>query len=410
MEKARQQIESGNSLRAGLLATNSIRGGANRRVLDRIKQSGDIFMAWSDEPWILEGAGVRISIVGFDPGSDVHRVLDGVPVNTINSSLTADIDISAASRLNENRTLSFIGGMKKGPFELSATEAEAMLSMPINPNDRPNSDVVRRWANGLDVTRRPQNQWLVDFGTDRTLEESAMYELPFEHVKRHVYPLRVNHREKVQADRWWLHARPAPDMRAALQKLDRYLCTPRVAKYRLFVWLTPDVLPDCQLVVFAREDDYYFGVLHSRAHEVWSLRMGTSLEDRPRYTPTTCFETFPFPWPPGKEPLDDPRLQAIAAAAKALDDTRRNWLDPEGATEAELKKRTLTNLYNQRPTWLLNLHATLDRAVWDAYGWPAEEVPGEMPQEVILERLLGLNLERTRGAYITLSQDLRSPL
>ena len=151
------------------------------------------------------------------------------------------------------------------------------------------------------------------------------------------------------------------------------------------------------MIVFAREDDYFFGVLHSRAHEVWSLRMGTWLGkgNDPRYTPTTCFETFPLPWPPGTGPVDDPRVVAIGEAAKALNELRENWLNPEGATEAELKKRTLTNLYNQRPTWLQNAHAALDRAVWDAYGWPADEVPADVEEDVILSRLLALNTQRS---------------
>ncbi len=88
--------------------------------------------------------------------------------------------------------------------------------------------------------------------------------------------------------------------------------------------------------------------------------MGTSLEDRPRYTPTTCFETFPLPWSPGHEPTSDPPHTAIGDAARRLDELRRNWLNPPDAIEAELKKRTLTNLYNQRPTSLLN---ALDRAI-----------------------------------------------
>lgn len=105
-------------------------------------------------------------------------------------------------------------------------------------------------------------------------------------------------------------------------------------------------------------------------------------------------ETYPFPWPPGQEPVDDPLVQGIGAAAKALDDARSNWLNPADASEAELKKRTLTNLYNTNPTWLQNLHATLDRAVWDAYGWPSDETPAEVEEDVILSRLLALNLER----------------
>ena len=175
-------------------------------------------------------------------------------------------------------------------------------------------------------------------------------------------------------------------MRRALEGLARFLATPTVAKHRLFVWMEGTTLADHQIIAFALDDDYSFGVLHSRAHELWALRMGTSLEDRPCYTPTTCFETFPFP-----EPSDEQR-EGISAAAKRLDGLRRNWLDPEGASEAELKKRTLTNLYNARPTWLANAHARLDRAVYAAYGWPAE-----LPDEEVLKNLLALNLERSSG-------------
>jgi hypothetical protein len=174
------------------------------------------------------------------------------------------------------------------------------------------------------------------------------------------------------------------------------IVTPIVAKHRLFVWLPADAYADHALGVFAREDDYFLGVLHSRAHEIWSLRMGTSLEDRPRYTPTTCFETFPLPWPPGTEPTDDPRVIAIGEAAVELDRLRRNWLDPDGASEAELKKRTLTNLYNARPAWLQHAHAALDRAVWAAYGWDDPD-PASVEEDAILARLLALNGERAAG-------------
>ncbi|HEY7031735.1 MAG TPA: hypothetical protein VH482_10425, partial [Thermomicrobiales bacterium] len=114
-----------------------------------------------------------------------------------------------------------------------------------------------------------------------------------------------------------------------------------------------------------------------------------------RYTPTTCFETFPLPWPPGQEPTADPRVQAIAAAAKDLDDKRRAWLDPPGATPADLKKRTLTNLYNARPAWLAQAHARLDQAVWAAYGWEDDD-PSAVAEDAILSRLLALNEERSR--------------
>ena len=117
----------------------------------------------------------------------------------------------------------------------------------------------------------------------------------------------------------------------------------------------------------------------------------------PRYTPTTCFETFPLPWPPGQEPWRDPRVHTIANAAHALDTARRAYLNPPDATPDVLKKRTLTNLYNERPTWLSMLHADLDRAVWDAYGWDDAD-PHAVSEDVILARLLALNLERA-GAH-----------
>ena len=104
---------------------------------------------------------------------------------------------------------------------------------------------------------------------------------------------------------------------------------------------------------------------------------------------TTCFETFPLPWSPGQEPQDDPRVETIAGAARELVEKRDAWLNPSGASEAELKKRTLTNLYNQRPTWLDLAHRKLDEAVLDAYGWPHD-----LTDEGVLERLLALNLER----------------
>ncbi len=149
------------------------------------------------------------------------------------------------------------------------------------------------------------------------------------------------------------------------------------------------MLPANLLIVIARDDDYFFGVLHSRAHELWSLRLGTSLEDRPRYTPTTTFETYPFPWPPGQEPAADPRVVAIAEAARRLVDLRDRWLNSPDLAEAELKRRTLTNLYNARPTWLANAHAALDRAILDAYGWPHD-----LTDDDLLARLLTLNAAR----------------
>jgi type II restriction/modification system DNA methylase subunit YeeA len=180
-------------------------------------------------------------------------------------------------------------------------------------------------------------------------------------------------------------------MRAAIAKLTRYIVTPRVAKHRLFVWLERNVIPDGRLNVFTREDDYFFGVLHSHIHEIWSLAHAAKhgVGNDPTYNNRACFETFPFPWPPRQEPVDDPRVQAIAQAAQELVAKRAAWLNPPGLEGKELQKRTLTNLYNQRPTWLELAHKKLDAAVFAAYGWPAD-----LTDEEILARLLALNLQR----------------
>ena len=377
--KAQRAIEAGAVKRAGLLATQGIRGGANRRVLQRIKETGDIFMAWSDRPWVLEGAAVRISIVAFDDGSQWDRELNGRTVQSINSSLSIGADLTAAERLEDNLRIAFMGDTKGGPFDIPAALAQRMLDSP-NPHGKGNSDVVKPWVNGSDIVKRNRGMWIIDFG-GMGIEDAALYEVPFEYVNEWVRPQKE--KSKSTAHGWWLHERPRPEMREALKGLNRYIVTPTAAKHRLFVWLTWDVIPDHQLIAVARNDDYTFGVLHSKFHEVWALVRGTHLGVTPRYTPTTCFETFPFP-----RPTEEQR-EAIGAIAAELNRLREGWLNPEGVSAAELKKRTLTNLYNQRPTWLDNVHARLDAAVADAYGWPADLADGD-----ILERLLALNLER----------------
>jgi hypothetical protein len=364
-ERARALIETGQVRRAGLLATNSIRGGVNRRVLERVNETGNVFMAWDDRPWILEGAAVRVSMIGFDDGSETTRMLNGYTVVTINADLTSSDNLTAAKRLTENKNICFYGSQQKGSFDITPAKARELLSQP-NSFGLDMSDVVKKGVNGIQILRRTDETWVIDFGIDMALEQASLYEAPFEYVRRVVYSERQNRTEKRQRDYWWLHARPSPRYREILKLQKRYMATPALAKHRVFVWLDSSILADHAVVVFAREDDYFQRALQAKPHVLWAFRMGTSLEDRPRYTPSTCFETFPFPWAPGQEPIDDPRVAAIAAAAGDLVEKRDRWLNPEGASEADLKKRTLTNLYNERPTWLRLAHEKLDRAVLEA--------------------------------------------
>jgi type II restriction/modification system DNA methylase subunit YeeA len=425
-EKARAAIGLGKTKHAGLVSTNSIRGGANRKVLERIKQSGDIYEAWDDEPWVVEGAAVRVSLVCFAGKEEAaalpHR-LDGKEVLSIYSDLTAmnaanlDVDLGQAKRLKENAGIAVRGCEKWGKFEVEGDLARKWLAMPLNPHGKRNAEVLRPWINGMDITRRPSDQWIIDFGPDMSAGKAALYETPFKYILENVKQEREKNRENQTGSRWWLHRRSGDDLRVLMKKCRRYIVTPRVSKYRLFIWCPFPVIPDSATFAFARGDDTSFGVLHSRFHEIWALRLGTSLEDRPRYTPSTTFETFPFPQGltpdiPAATYANDPMAQKIAAAAKRLNELRNNWLNPpdlvvrvaevvEGypdrilpkdeAAARVLKQRTLTNLYNERPTWLDNAHRDLDEAVAHAYGWKPD-----MSDDEMLTKLLALNLERAK--------------
>jgi hypothetical protein len=448
-EKARQQIASGQLTAAGLVTTNSIRGGANRKVLDAIEQSQCIFEAWSDEGWVNDGAAVRVSLIAFGPEQD-ERWLDGTTVTRIHSDLTAGsdtlVDLTHAKRLSTNAGVTFQGPVLIGQFDVEPELGREWLRAP-NPNGRPNSDVLRPLTNGKDIAARPRGAWVVDFNVFEA-GSASLYEKPFEYVETFVKPSRANNPRVNRRERWWIHGETGAGWRSVTTNISRFIATSRVAKFRNFVWFNAICWPSDAVVGIARADDTTFGILHSRLHELWSLRMGTSLEDRPRYTPTTCFETFPFP--EGLTPADtahqqteatasgaliparitDPALKtaasAVAEAAARLHTLRENWLNPpewtqrvpevvplglerspypdriearpglSAADAAALKKRTLTHLYNQRPAWLAMAHEALDAAVATAYGWT--DYTPQMSDDELLARLLALNLQRSAAA------------
>jgi type II restriction/modification system DNA methylase subunit YeeA len=417
--RAQEAIVAGRVACAGLVATNSIRGGVNRRILDQIVKTGTISTAWADEPWTLDGAAVRVSLVCWGRERAIAPVLDGVVVPAIHADLTAyPADLTTARRIPSNAKLCFQGPVKVGAFDVAGSLARKWLTAPTNSNGRPNSDVVRPLANGIDISRRWTDTWIVDFSSCSEAE-AAFYAEPFSHVVLNVKPIRDRNRDTQRRERWWLLGRSGADLQEGLSRLPRYVVTVRHSRHRLFVWLKAPTLPDSALIAFARDDDTSFGILHSRFHELWALRMGSALEDRPRYTPSTTFETFPFP--DGLTPnqsasayAGDPRACRIADAARAIVKAREHWLTPpelvmhtpevvpgfpdgllprNAAAETTLRDRTLTNLYNQRGVpqgaWLDNLHRALDEAVAAAYGWPAD-----LNENEVLARLLALNLER----------------
>jgi|CXWL01.1.fsa_nt_gi SAM-dependent methyltransferase len=442
-EKARAMLEAGTLHRAGLVSTNSIRGGPSREVLDRIAGTTRIFEAWSDEPWVNNGAAVRVSLVGFGNAVGPAR-LNNAETEAIAADLNpvsvaaGQSDLTTAKRLSANAGGCFMGVTKVGPFDVDGATAREWLSRP-NAHGQSNSAVLRPSWNGLDLTRRDRDNWIVDFGAALAEIEAALFEAPFEFALATVKPFRATNNREAYRLNWWRHGESRPGLRALLARLPRFIATPEVAKHRIFAWVPRQVLPDKNLQVTPRADDATLGILHSRLHELWSLRLGSSLEDRPRYTPTTCFETFPFP--AGLTPADTahqrteplaggalipaeltPEVRinaaAIAHAAHRLVALRDAWLNPPEWTqrvaevtplgldhspypdrivakpgfEKDLAQRTLTKLYNQRPAWLAQAHAALDTTVAAAYGW-ADYTPA-LPDEEILRRLLALNLAR----------------
>ncbi|HEX4348840.1 MAG TPA: DNA methyltransferase [Verrucomicrobiae bacterium] len=297
-EKARRLIENKRCERAGLLATQGIRGGANREVLKRIKETGDIFFAESDREWILNGAMVHVSMVGFDNGLAKDRILNGKPEAVINANLTATADTTQAVQLVKNSGIAFIGTTKGGDFDIAEEEAVSILSLAGNPNGKPNSDVLKPILNGQDVLGRKPQRWLID-NAEASNEEACQYEQPHRIVVQRVKIERDKNRDKWLRDNWWKLQRVRPEMRLALVKVSRFIALPRVAKHRVCVWFQWPVVTDDQTVVFARDDNFFFGLIHSKIHEVWAYAQGTQVREREsgfRYRPTTCFETFPFPF------------------------------------------------------------------------------------------------------------------
>lgn len=417
---ADRMLREGRSRRVGFVATNSIRGGANRTVLDRICEHHVIFDAWSDEDWTLDGAAVRVSLVCFGlvgAMADGRRHLNREVVREVFADLTSgDLNLTAAARLRDNRSVAFQGPVLVGNFDVPGEMVRSWLSQPMNVNGKHNNAVLFPLRNGRDLNSRPRDFWVISFGS-MNKEESEFFEKPFEHVIKYVKPERDTNRRERRRIFWWRHGDLSPKMNTEIKKLTRYIATSQVSKHRFFVWMDRIIWPHQTVITIARDDYTSFGIVGSRWHIEWATRKGSWLGvgNDPRYTPTTTFETFPFPEGltpniPASAYADDPRAIRIALAAKRLDELREAWLNPPDLVKrvpevvpgypdrllpvdekaaATLKKRTLTNLYNERPAWLDNAHRELDRAVAAAYGWPED-----IAEDDALARLLDLNRER----------------
>ena len=381
-EQARDMIEHGKAKRAGLLGTQGIRGGQSRKVLERILDTGGIYFGESDRQWEPAGTNVHVSMVGFDDGSDTDYWLDGKRVSIINSDLTARAaDVTKAQRLLENQGIAYQGVITGRPEFIVPAERVAKWLRLGTRDGRDMKDVLKPLMNGADLMVKNADRWVIDFGADMPEDEAEVYFAPYNHLYENIGVRRDT------PDGWWLLHRPRRAMRRALAGLSRYVATSSVSRYRVFDWVDGETLPDHALIVFASDDDYLLGILQSKVHQAWSLANGSQHTSVPRYTHTTCFETFPFPNPP------DVVKDRIRDAADRLVKHRNDWKqERESQDKNGPVPSSLAALYGENSRQLRDRHAELDAAVFAAYGW--DEDPATMLEDVVLARLLELNLAR----------------
>jgi hypothetical protein len=292
------------------------------------------------------------------PSKEPERfVLDGEPVVGINTRLReSKVSIEEYEALPANLGRSFQGPIPAGDFYLEPDEAQGVLVK----TDASYADVVRPYLVGDDITEEPEQRprrYVVDFGF-RSLEETMQYPAALEIVRSQVKPMRDENRDKGFREYWWRFGRPRGEMREAIASRSRFVAGNAQGKRFLFCWVDAEVCPSNLTNVFAFDDDYSIGVLNSSIHGAWAHSESSTLRIDLRYTPTSCFETFPWPQP------DETVRTEIGTIAADLIERRQ-----EICVEHEFG---LTVLYNQvdEGAWVevADLHRALDEAVAGAYG------------------------------------------
>ncbi|HET9970333.1 MAG TPA: DNA methyltransferase [Streptosporangiaceae bacterium] len=385
--KAHEHLTAGQ--RAGLVGTNSISQNRARGVsLEYITANGGVITdAVSTQDWPGE-AGVDVSLVNWIkmPGSPpAEFVLDGKPVPGITPELrTPDRSTGIAVNLAANRGRSFQGPIPAGAgFILAEDEARALLAQ----TDADYSQVVRPYLIGDDIAEDPAQKprrWIIDFAK-LPLEAAMGYPAALAIVRERVKPVRETNNRAAYRQYWWQFAEARREMRTALKGLGRYIAGVAQGKRLLFAWADAWTCPSNLTNVFAFDDDYAMGILSSSAHGAWAKRRSSTLEDRLRYTPSTVFASFPWPYPVSAEQREE--ISALSASIIR----RRQEICAASAIG-------LTTLYNQVDEGayadLKALHRKLDEAVAGIYGWPKVTAHDG---DAIVQRLLELNREISAG-------------
>jgi hypothetical protein len=378
----------------GLIATNTISQGDTREAgLQALVQMGmRIYDAAADLKWPVKGANVSVSVIHMATGSPASRIrrcrLDGDDVTTISSQLRPTHERISPVRLMANQGRSFQGAIVLGKgFVLTPDERDVLVT-----SDGRNAERIFPYLGGEELNSSPTqspHRHVINFW-DFSLEVASKWPELLKIIRTRVKPERDQQNRKALRERWWQYADKRPGLYEALKSLDRCLACSRHSKHCVFAFQPTDRVFSEALVIFPLTDYAQLGLLQSRIHDLWARLHGSTLEDRLRYSPTDCFETFPFP--------DEPTLAAnkpLEAIAERLYTTRAAYMI---ATDQGLTKtyNALTDPTNIDPEVenLRRLHEQLDRAVLDAYGQSAITVPpytGATPEQ--LERFQDQVLE-----------------
>ncbi len=432
-ESAARLVRGQKARRFGFITTNSITQTFNRRVVARHVDADDdaltLTFAIPDHPWVdtTNGAAVRVAMtVGSLEGKRLGHLLeivreapsadaDGAAEvafadrrGAINSDLTIGANLVHVSPLRANEGVCTNGVALHGQgFILTPENVDRLRAT--------GGSVIKRYLGGKDLLKTPRELYAIDFSFMTEGEARTANPAAFQHVIDYVKPERDHNSRASIREKWWRFAWERPVLMKALKGLSRYIATTETAKHRVFQFLSREVLPDHMILAIASDDAFVLGVLSSRVHVAWTLGTGGTLEDRPRYNKSVCFDPFPFP------AASESQQGRIREIAEKLDAHRK-------ARQAENPALSLTDAYNvlaklrsgvaltakEKATHelglvsiLRQLHDELDAAVLDAYGWPAD-----VDDETLLARLAALNAERTdeeqRGRVRWLRPDLRS--
>ncbi|WP_373540744.1 class I SAM-dependent DNA methyltransferase [Chamaesiphon sp.] len=408
----------------GFITTNSINQIRLRSIIEHHvnqKKSIELVFAIPDHPWTDEGAAVRIAmtsaelhqsnkikniprfgIVISEGETDIPEetaeqiIIDWKSAGKINSNLTIGIDITSVKSLVAQSKICGTGVKVYGAGFI----LDRQTASNLNSNE---ASIVRPYKNGRDITQQDRNVFVIDcFGmTEKDVQN--LFPSIFQILLERVYPQRIVERDEKIKENWWLFERNRPELRQAIQDLRKFIVSVETAKHRVFSFLDATVIPDVKLTVIALDDAYFLGILSSYLHTCWALGTGRTLEDRPVYTKTTCFDAFPFPDPTPEQKqkirelgdrLDSHRKQVQAAHPDITITGMYNLLEklragtPFSELDRAYNNRALVSTLNQ-------IHDELDTAVFAAYGW--QDLSGKPTAEIaetILERLVALNAER----------------